>query len=177
MTAAAADALAAVHSGQIKLEKLGPAAVDAYLDAGLVQQPGFWPLAWGPAWSEEADILAVQYLWNAGIDPRGLAQLLERLSAGGETDSGLFDAGQTRDELANRVARIRDFAGQFLPPRSDLAADSQAFQQVAQQLPPANVRRPGSGLAEIRKGIVQIAESITRSYVARAVLAAVPAGE
>jgi predicted Zn-dependent protease len=84
----------------------------------------------------EADRLAVQNVYDAGVDPNGLATFFETLlkeEKGGRT-SKLETMLSTHPPTAKRIAAVRAQIAK-LPPRTDLATDSADFRRVQAILP------------------------------------------
>lgn len=83
----------------------------------------------------EADALAVQELYDAGIDPDGVARFFEKLMALHDREPGGLDAlFSTHPPSSERVANARADIAQ-LPPKSGLDEDSELFQRVKRRLP------------------------------------------
>lgn len=85
----------------------------------------------------EADRLAVQNVYDAGIDPNGLAAFFETLLREEKNGkpSRLETMLSTHPPTSQRIAAVRAQIAQ-LPPRKGLVEDSPAFQRVQAALPP-----------------------------------------
>jgi predicted Zn-dependent protease len=83
----------------------------------------------------EADALAVEELYEAGIDPDGVAKFFEKLMALHENESsGLEALFSTHPPSGERVENARaDIA--LLPQKPDLRKDSARFQRIKKRLP------------------------------------------
>ena len=84
----------------------------------------------------EADALGVQELYDAGIDPDGIAKFFEKLMSLHESEpSGLSSLFSTHPPSSERVQNARaDIA--LLPQKAGLRADSDRFQRIKKRLPP-----------------------------------------
>lgn len=84
----------------------------------------------------EADEYAVQEMYDAGIDPEGLAIFFERLlNLQKRRPSKLEQLFSTHPPTAERVTTIRSHITQ-LPRKSNLQKDSRRFHQIKKRLPP-----------------------------------------
>ena len=84
----------------------------------------------------EADEYAVQEMYDAGIDPEGLAIFFERLlNLQKRRPSKLEQIFSTHPPTAERVTTIRSHITQ-LPRKSNLQKDSRRFHQIKKRLPP-----------------------------------------
>ena len=83
----------------------------------------------------EADEYAVQEMYDAGIDPEGIAIFFEKLlKLQKRIPSKLEQLFSTHPPTAERVATIRSHITQ-LPRKSTLKKDSQRFHQIKKRLP------------------------------------------
>ncbi|MBM3215304.1 peptidase M48 [Candidatus Poribacteria bacterium] len=85
----------------------------------------------------QADSLGVQNLYDAGLDPNGLANFFETLltEEGGGRTTKLEQMLSTHPPTGDRIRKARAQIAK-LPPRSDLETDSARFRQVQAVLPP-----------------------------------------
>ena len=84
----------------------------------------------------EADEYAVQEMYDAGIDPEGLAIFFERLlNLQRRSPSKLEQLFSTHPPTVERVTTIRSHITQ-LPRKSNLQKDSGRFHQIKKRLPP-----------------------------------------
>ena len=84
----------------------------------------------------EADEYAVQEMYDAGIDPEGLAIFFERLlNLQRRSPSKLEQLFSTHPPTIERVTTIRSHITQ-LPRKSNLQKDSGRFHQIKKRLPP-----------------------------------------
>lgn len=84
----------------------------------------------------EADIYAVQEMYDAGIDPEGMATFFEKLRRLQKSKpSKLQQMFASHPPTAERIAAVR---GQIarLPRKSNLKKDSRRFHQIKRRLPP-----------------------------------------
>ena len=84
----------------------------------------------------EADIYAVQEMYDAGIDPEGMATFFEKLlKLQKGKPSKLEQIFSTHPPTAERIAAVRARIAQ-LPRKPNLKKDSQRFHQIKKRLPP-----------------------------------------
>ena len=84
----------------------------------------------------EADIYAVQEMYDAGIDPEGMATFFEKLLKLQKSKlSKLEQIFSTHPLTAERIAAVRSQIAR-LPRKSNLKGDSQRFHQIKKRLPP-----------------------------------------
>ena len=84
----------------------------------------------------EADIYAVQEMYDAGIDPEGMATFFEKLRKLQKSKpSKLAQMFATHPPTAERIAAVRSQIAR-LPRKSNLKKDSQRFHQIKKRLPP-----------------------------------------
>ncbi len=84
----------------------------------------------------EADIYAVQELFDAGIDPEGMATFFEKLlNLQKGRPSKLQQLFSTHPPTAQRIAAVRAQIAK-LPRKTNLKKDSQRFHQIKKRLPP-----------------------------------------
>lgn len=84
----------------------------------------------------EADIYAVQEMYDAGIDPEGMATFFEKLlKLQKSKQSKLEQIFSTHPPTAERIAAVRSQIAR-LPRKSNLKGDSQRFHQIKKRLPP-----------------------------------------
>jgi predicted Zn-dependent protease len=83
----------------------------------------------------EADALAVQEMYDTGIDPEGMATFFEKLMALHEREPGRLEAlFSTHPATQERIQNVRkDIAA--LPVKAGLRKDSTRFQQIKKRLP------------------------------------------
>ena len=83
----------------------------------------------------EADIYAVQEMYDAGIDPEGMATFFEKLlKLQKGKPSKLEQIFSTHPPTAERIATVRARIAQ-LPRKPNLKKDSQRFHQIKKRLP------------------------------------------
>ena len=83
----------------------------------------------------EADIYAVQEMYDAGIDPEGMATFFEKLlKLQKGKPSKLEQIFSTHPPTAERIATVRARIAQ-LPRKPNLKKDSQRFHQIKERLP------------------------------------------
>ena len=84
----------------------------------------------------EADIYAVQEMYDAGVDPEGMATFFEKLLKLQKGKPSKFEQMfSTHPPTAGRIAAVRSqIAG--LPRKSNLKKDSRRFHQIKKRLPP-----------------------------------------
>ena len=84
----------------------------------------------------EADIYAVQEMYDAGIDPEGMATFFEKLLERQRgKPSRLAQMFSTHPPTTERIAAVRSRIAK-LPRKSNLKKDSQRFHQIKKRLPP-----------------------------------------
>ena len=84
----------------------------------------------------EADIYAVQEMYDAGIDPEGMATFFEKLRKLQRRDpSRLEQLFATHPLTTERITAVRSQIAR-LPRKSNLKKDSQRFHQIKRRLPP-----------------------------------------
>ena len=84
----------------------------------------------------EADIYAVQEMYDAGVDPEGMATFFEKLLRLQKSKpSKLQQLFSTHPPTAERIAAVRSQIAR-LPRKSNLKKDSQRFHQIKKRLPP-----------------------------------------
>ena len=84
----------------------------------------------------EADIYAVQEMYDASIDPEGMATFFEKLLILQKSKpSKLQQLFSTHPPTAERIAAVRSQIAR-LPRKSNLKKDSQRFHQIKKRLPP-----------------------------------------
>lgn len=89
----------------------------------------------------EADRLAVQNVYDAGIDPNGLATFFETLLREGDGKPSRIETMlSTHPPTPQRIRSVRAQIAQ-LPSRKDLSPDNPAFQKVRAALPPPKETR------------------------------------
>ena len=85
----------------------------------------------------EADIYAVQEMYDAGIDPEGMATFFEKLRRLQKSKpSKLQQMFASHPPTAERVTAVRSQIAR-LPRKSNLKKDSRRFHQIKKRLPPA----------------------------------------
>ena len=83
-----------------------------------------------------ADIYAVQEMYDAGIDPEGMATFFEKLlKLQKSKPSKLQQLFSTHPPTTERIAAVRSQIAR-LPRKSNLKTDSQRFHQIKKRLPP-----------------------------------------
>ncbi len=92
----------------------------------------------------EADQLAIEETYGAGIDPSGIAAFFEKLMAMHEREpSGLEALFTTHPPSAERIANVEE-AVRALPPKRGLRSDSERFQEIRKHvqslMPPIEAR-------------------------------------
>ena len=91
----------------------------------------------------EADIYAVQEMYDAGIDPEGMATFFEKLlKLQKGKPSKLEQIFSTHPPTAERIATVRARIAQ-LPRKPNLKKDSQRFHQIKKKLPPPSKTSKG----------------------------------
>ena len=91
----------------------------------------------------EADIYAVQEMYDAGIDPEGMATFFEKLlKLQKGKPSKLEQIFSTHPPTAERIATVRARIAQ-LPRKPNLKKDSQRFHQIKERLPPPSKTSKG----------------------------------
>ena len=91
----------------------------------------------------EADIYAVQEMYDAGIDPEGMATFFEKLlKLQKGKPSKLEQIFSTHPLTAERIATVRARIAQ-LPRKPNLKKDSQRFHQIKKRLPPPSKTSKG----------------------------------
>ena len=84
----------------------------------------------------EADIYAVQEMYDAGIDPEGMATFFEKLRRLQKSKPSKFQQMfATHPPTTERVTAVRSQIAR-LPRKSNLKKDSQRFHQIKKRLPP-----------------------------------------
>ncbi len=84
----------------------------------------------------EADIYAVQEMYDAGIDPEGMATFFEKLRGLQKSKpSKLQQLFASHPPTAERIAAVRSQISR-LPRKSNLKKDSRRFHQIKKRLPP-----------------------------------------
>ena len=84
----------------------------------------------------EADIYAVQEMYDAGINPEGMATFFEKLlKLQKGKPSRLQQIFSTHPPTTERIAAVRSQIAK-LPRKSNLKKDSQRFHQIKKRLPP-----------------------------------------
>ena len=84
----------------------------------------------------EADIYAVQEMYDAGIDPEGMATFFEKLHRLQKSKpSMLQQMFATHPPTTERITAVRSQIAR-LPRKSNLKKDSQRFHQIKKRLPP-----------------------------------------
>ena len=84
----------------------------------------------------EADRYAVQEMYDAGIDPEGMATFFEKLlNLQKGKPSKLKQLFSTHPPTTERIAAVRSHIAK-LPRKSNLKEDSQHFHQIKKRLPP-----------------------------------------
>ena len=84
----------------------------------------------------EADIYAVQEMYDAGIDPEGMATFFEKLRRLQKSKpSKLQQMFATHPPTTERITTVRSQIAR-LPRKSNLKKDSQRFHQIKKRLPP-----------------------------------------
>ncbi|MCE2396519.1 M48 family metalloprotease [Candidatus Poribacteria bacterium] len=84
----------------------------------------------------EADIYAVQEMYDAGVDPEGMATFFEKLlKLQKSKPSKLQQLFSTHPLTAERIAAVRAQIAR-LPRKSNLKTDSRRFHQIKKRLPP-----------------------------------------
>ena len=96
----------------------------------------------------EADGFAVQEMYDAGIDPEGMATFFEKLlalheGAGGEP-GGFQALFTTHPNTQERVDNVRRMIAE-LPPKAGLKKDSERFHRIKNRLPAIKGRDAGEG--------------------------------
>lgn len=83
----------------------------------------------------EADAFAVQEMYDAGIDPEGMATFFEKLLALHEREPGGLEAlFSTHPNTKERIDNVRAQIAR-LPPKSGLRKDSERFHRIKARLP------------------------------------------
>jgi len=77
----------------------------------------------------EADFLGLQYTYQAGYDPVGMVDFLERLRES-DRESKLASAFSSHPMTKDRIQRAQKEIGQVLPPRSEHVVSTSRFQEV-----------------------------------------------
>ena len=91
----------------------------------------------------EADGYAVQEMYDAGIDPEGMATFFEKLlKLQKGKPSKLEQMFSTHPPTAERIAAVRSRIAK-LPRKSNLKRDSQRFHQIKKRLPPPSKTSTG----------------------------------
>ena len=91
----------------------------------------------------EADRYAVQEMYDAGIDPEGMATFFEKLlKLQKGKPSKLEQIFSTHPPTAERIAAVRARIAQ-LPRKPNLKSDSQRFHQIKKRLPPPSKTSKG----------------------------------
>ena len=91
----------------------------------------------------EADIYTVQEMYDAGIDPEGMATFFEKLlKLQKGKPSKLEQIFSTHPPTAERIATVRARIAQ-LPRKPNLKKDSQRFHQIKKRLPPPSKTSKG----------------------------------
>ena len=84
----------------------------------------------------EADAYAVQETYDAGIAPEGMATFFEKLlKLQKEGSSQIEQIFSTHPPTNERIANVRSQIAS-LPPKPNLAKDSQRFHEIKKRLPP-----------------------------------------
>ena len=84
----------------------------------------------------EADIYAVQEMYDAGVDPEGMATFFEKLRKLQKSKpSKLEQMFATHPPTAERIAAVRSQIAR-LPRKPNLKKDSRRFHQIKKRLPP-----------------------------------------
>ena len=81
----------------------------------------------------EADYLGLQYSYQAGFDPTGLVDFLERLRES-DQQSRLASAFSSHPMTKDRIQRAQKEIGQVLPPRPEHVVSTSRFQEVKSHL-------------------------------------------
>ncbi len=81
----------------------------------------------------EADYLGLQYSYQAGYDPTGLVDFLERLRES-DQQSRLASAFSSHPMTKDRIQRAQKEIGQVLPPRPEHVVSTSRFQEVKSHL-------------------------------------------
>jgi beta-barrel assembly-enhancing protease len=97
---------------------------------------------------EEADQLGTQYLWNAGLDPKGFVTFFEKLEARERDKPGKF-AGfwRTHPPAERRIEKVQEEIA-HLPPKDEYRLNTSDFERVKARLAAFDGMRPESGGAE-----------------------------
>ena len=91
----------------------------------------------------EADGYAVQEMYDAGIDPEGMATFFEKLlKLQKGKPSKLEQMFSTHPPTAERIAAVRSQIAK-LPRKSNMKKDSQRFHQIKKRLPPPSKTSTG----------------------------------
>ena len=91
----------------------------------------------------EADIYAVQEMYDAGIDPEGMATFFEKLrNLQKSRPSKLQQMFATHPLTTERITAVRSQIAR-LPRKSNLKKDSRRFHQIKKRLPPPPRTRKG----------------------------------
>ncbi len=91
----------------------------------------------------EADIYAVQEMYDAGINPEGMATFFEKLLERQRgKPSRLAQMFSTHPPTTERIAAVRSQIAK-LPRKSNLKKDSQRFHQIKKRLPPPSKTSKG----------------------------------
>ncbi len=128
------------HSARQMTQQLGLATLASLAlgeDPGMLAQITAQIVATGAITSysrdmeSEADAYGVQELYDAGIDPKGLASFFDKLGEmrGGRESSSIEKFFSTHPEPDHRAGDVRAMISD-LPPKSGLRADSARFQAV-----------------------------------------------
>lgn len=84
----------------------------------------------------ESDAYAVQEMYDAGIDPEGMATFFEKLLALHESEpSGFAALFSTHPPTQERIDHVRALIA-ALPPKAGLRKDSDQFYRIKNKLPP-----------------------------------------
>ena len=93
---------------------------------------------------KEADEYAIQEMYDAGIDPEGIATFFEKLlDVQKDKPSRLAQMFSTHPPTDERVTAVRSQIAK-LPRKSNLKKDSQRFHQIKKRLPPSSKTPKGN---------------------------------
>jgi beta-barrel assembly-enhancing protease len=99
---------------------------------GLAIPLGF--LKFGRSAEEEADMLAVQYLWASGYDPNAMATFFEKLQGKEKKKPGtIAKIFSTHPVVGDRIDKVKALMVRF-PERSEYTVNTSEFNQVKNRL-------------------------------------------
>jgi beta-barrel assembly-enhancing protease len=135
----------------------GPIGVIAQNAANLALPMGF--LKFSRVFESEADLLGIQYMYDAGYDPSSSVDLFERLEALEKKKPGtaaqLFN---THPQTADRIGKSQRNIQKLLPERSEYIVNSSDYEEVRERLVSILDSRKPTSQAERKPTLLKASE-------------------